>query len=94
MTLAKGLIIAGVVALALFMYSKRHISMARNLRFLREIHIGQRMQSERAASFERVERMWRDKAGCATSEEEAEYCKVKAYDARSRRLGLQQTNRE
>jgi hypothetical protein len=88
MTLAKGLIIAAVVVLALFVYSKRHVSMARNLRFLRELSIKQRMQSERAASFERVEAMWRDKAGCATSEEEAEYCKVKAYDARSRRLGI------
>ena len=88
MTLAKGLIIGAVVALALFVYSKHHVTVARNLRFLREITIKQRLRSERAGSFERVEQMWRDKARCATSAEEADYYKVKAYDARSRRLGL------
>lgn len=88
MTLAKGLTIAAVVALALFVYSKRHVSVARDTRFLREMTIKQRLQSERAASFERVEQIWRDKAGCATSEGEADYYDMKARDARSRRLGL------
>lgn len=89
MTLAKGLTIGAIVALGLIMYSKHHVTVARNLRILREITIEQRLHSERAGSFERVEQMWRDKAACATSAEEADYYDMKARDARSRRLGLQ-----